>query len=300
MNRGLFFENADTPLSLVRRRLQRSLRNMLVGPQAEPRDLSVNRKGDMGFYGPGSSTWIVHADAAMLIGGIRALLLQTLHPLAMAGVADHSAYRTDPTGRLHRTAGFVGVTTFGSRAEAKSAVQAVKRVHRRVAGFAPDGRPYSANDPELLAWVHHTLVESFLVAFQRYGSSHLASDRADLYVKEQAIQAKLFGATPGATSVAGLTAWMDQIRPELTAGTQAREGAKFLLFAPLPLAVRPLYAVLASAAVGLLPSWARHELRLPRLPVTETFAVRPTAWTLTQTLGWAMSAPPPSGPNETL
>ncbi len=292
MKQGLLFEGIDTPLSLVRRGLQRSLRDMLVGPQAEVRDLSANRKGDTGLFGPGSSTWIVHADAAMLIGGIRALLLQTLHPLAMAGVAEHSAYRTDPTGRLHRTAGFVGVTTFGSRKEAKLAVQGVKRVHRRVVGFAPDGRPYSANDPDLLAWVHHTLVESFLVAFQRYGSSQLTPKHADLYVLEQTRQAKLFGATPGPTSVAGLTKWMEEIRPELTAGTQAREGAKFLLFAPLPLAVRPLYAILASAAVGLLPGWARRELRLPRLPITESFAVRPTAWTLTQTLGWAMSAPP--------
>jgi uncharacterized protein (DUF2236 family) len=280
----------SVPLALVRTQIQRSLRTMLVGPDAEIRDLSAHRS-DTGLFGPKSATWIVHADAAMLIGGIRALLLQTLHPLAMAGIAEHSDYRKDPIGRLHRTAGFVGTTTFGTTAEAKAALRMVKRVHTRVVGTAPDGRPYAANDPHLLGWVHHTLVESFLVAHQRFGSSALSSIDADRYVDEQAVLAKLLGSEPVAHSVSGLAEKFAGIRSELRATRDARNAVRFLLFPPLAPPILPIYGILASAAVGLLPGWARRELRIPRLPVTERFAVRPAAKVLTQTLGWAMTAP---------
>ena len=278
------------PLAVVRSQLQQSLRTMIVGPGTTVRDLNTTRS-DVGLFGPTSATWVVHADASMLIGGIRALLMQTLHPLAMAGIAQHSAYREDPIGRLHRTAGYVGTTTFGTTAEAKAAVRMVKKVHRRVVGTAADGRPYSANDPHLLGWVHHTLVESFYLAHQRYGASPLSSDDFDRYVDEQAIVAKLIGSEPVAHSVGQLEERMAQIRPELKATGQARNAVRFLLLPPLALQVLPAYGVLASAAVGLMPSWARRELRIARLPLTERFAVRPAAKILTQTLGWAMSAP---------
>ena len=281
------------PLAEVRTQLQRSLRTMIVGPEAEMRDLSAPRR-DPGLFGPDSATWIVHSDAAMLIGGIRALILQTLHPLAMAGIAEHSAYRSDPTGRLHRTAGYVGTTTFGTTAEAKGAVRMVKRVHKRVVGTAPDGRPYQANDPHLLGWVHHTLVESFYLSYQRFGAHPLDASDADRYIDEQSVLARLIGAEPVARSVDELAAKMAEIRPELHATRDARNAVRFLLFPPLALQILPVYGVLASAAVGLLPAWARRELRMPRLPVTERFAVRPAAKILTQTLGWAMSAPPPA------
>lgn len=294
MSPGEPLDLTGTPVAFVRRQLQRSIRDMVVGPQAPARDLQSVRAGDQGLFGPESVTWKVHADASMLIGGIRSLLLQTLHPLAMAGVAEHSAYRSDPTGRLHRTAGYVGTTTFGTTDEATSAINMVKRVHARVAGVAPDGRPYAANDPHLLGWVHHTLVESCLVAYQRYGSGVLSADEADRYVEEQAILADLFGAEPAARSVHGLRTWMSAIRPELEVGRQARHAVRFLLFPPLSRQVLPMYGVLASAAVGLMPGWARRDLRLPRLPLTEAIGVRPTAWALTHALGWAMSAPAPA------
>jgi uncharacterized protein (DUF2236 family) len=278
------------PLAVVRTQLQRSLRTMIIGPDAEARDRRSSRR-DQGLFGPESATWTVHADAAMLIGGIRALLLQTLHPLAMAGIADHSAYRADPTGRLHRTAGYVGTTTFGTTPEAKAAVRMVRRVHKRVVGTAPDGRPYAANDPHLLAWVHHTLVESFYLAHARFGSSPLSATDADRYIDEQSVLARLIGAEPVARSVAELNDGMAAIRPELKATSEARNAVRFLLFPPLAIQILPVYGVLASAAVGLLPPWARRELRIPRLPVTERFAVRPAAKLVTQTLGWAMSAP---------
>ncbi len=282
---------ASDPLSSIRSGLQTAIRKTLVGDQAPVRDLSKPISGDTGLFGPESVTWQVHADSAMLIGGIRALLLQTMHPLAMAGVADHSAYRTDPTGRLWRTASFVGTTTFGTTAQAKAAVRIVKKVHQRVVGEAPDGRPYEANDPHLMAWVHHTLVESFLVSYQRYGSAKLSADDADRYVAEQARLADVMGVEAPARSVGELTEAMATIRGELNAGEQARKAIRFLLVPPLPLAARGPYAVLCAAAVGLLPGWVRWDLRIPYLPITERIAVRPATKALSAVIGWAMSAP---------
>jgi uncharacterized protein (DUF2236 family) len=282
---------ASDPLSSIRLGLQTAIRKTLVGDQPPVRDLSKPVSGDTGLFGPESVTWRVHADSAMLIGGIRALLLQTMHPLAMAGVADHSAYRTDPTGRLWRTASFVGTTTFGTMAEAKQAVKIVKKVHLRVVGQAPDGRPYEANDPHLMAWVHHTLVESFLVSYQRYGSTKLSDDDADRYVAEQARLGDLMGVESPARSVAELHEAMSAIRSELKAGAQARHAIRFLLVPPLDLVARGPYALLCAAAVGLLPGWVRWDLRIPYLPITERVAVRPATKALSAILGWAMSAP---------
>ena len=294
------------PLSSIRTGLQTAIRKTLVGDQAPVRDLSRPVSGDVGLFGPTSVTWRVHADSSMLIGGIRALLLQTMHPLAMAGVADHSAYRTDPTGRLWRTASFVGTTTFGTTDEAHHAVKIVKNVHKRVVGQAPDGQPYAANDPHLMAWVHHTLVESFLVSYQRYGSTDLSADDADRYVAEQARLADVMGVESPARSVGELRAAMSTIRAELKAGAQARNAIRFLLVPPLPLAARGPYAVLCAAAVGLLPGWVRWDLRIPYFPITERLAVRPATKALSAVIGWAMSAPasnaagPTSSPGPTV
>lgn len=277
----------------VRAALAVSIRRQLVGDRVPVRDLREPIDGDPGLFGPGSATWQVHADAAMLIGGVRALLLQTMHPLAMAGVHDHSAYKTEPMARLWRTSEYVGTTSFGTTAEAERAVAMVKRVHQRVEGTAPDGRPYRANDPHLMAWVHHALTESFLVAYQRYGAQPLSSQMADRYVAEQAMLAELLGATtPGpARSVAELKAWMKGIRPELKAGKQARDAVRFLLTPPLPLLSRGPYAVLAAAAVGLLPSPVTRALRVPVIPFADVVAVRPATKALSAIVGWAMTAP---------
>lgn len=280
-------------LSSIRTGLQTAIRKTLVGDQTPVRDLSKPVVGDSGLFGPESVTWRIHADSAMLIGGIRALLLQTIHPLAMAGVADHSAYRTDPTGRLWRTASFVGTTTYGTTAEATKAVKIVKKVHERVVGEAPDGRHYEANDPHLLAWVHHTLVESFLVSYQRYGATKLSDDDADRYVAEQARLGDLMGVESPARSVGELQEAMRTVRSELKAGAQARGAIRFLLVPPLALVARGPYAVLCAAAVGLLPGWVRWDLRIPYFPVAERLAVRPATKALSAILGWAMSAPTP-------
>ena len=130
-------------------------------------------------------SWRVIADPSALAGGVRALLLQIAHPLAMAGVHDHSSFRTDPLGRLHRTAGYVTASTFGSTQEALAIAQRVKDVHPYVAGTAPDGREYAADDPDLLAWVGIALTSSFLAAYQRWAPAPLTPAEADQFVLEQ-------------------------------------------------------------------------------------------------------------------
>jgi uncharacterized protein (DUF2236 family) len=247
---------------------------------------------DEGFFGPGSITWRVHADPSMFPGGLRALLLQTLHPLAMAGVADHSDYRNDPWGRLHRTGQYIGTTTFADTHRAQQMIDAVRSVHDRIEGTAPDGRPYRANDPHLLGWVHVTEVDSFLCAYQRYGPARLLRSDADRYVAEMATIGAKLGVVEPPTSVRELAAALDLYRPELEAGDQAKETVRFLLFPPAELALRPAYAIITGAAVGLLPGWARHLLHLPSPPGSDRLLVRPTARALLFVLGWALGPPP--------
>jgi len=191
---------------------------------------------------------------------------------------------------LANTATWVGTVTYGSTRQATDSIAVVRRVHERVVGTAPDGRPYAANDPHLLTWVHHTLVDSFLRAYRRYGAGPLTEADADRYVTEQAVIADLFGGEPAARSVAELRDWFHAERPELRATRQTADALRFLLFPPLPIPARGPYAVVAAAAVTMLPRWVRRQLWLPVLPAVEPFVVRPAATALTRTLDWVMTA----------
>ena len=273
------------PLASVRSRLGGSVRLLIAG-DSEPRTASA--PSDEGLFDADSVVRRVHQDPAMFIGGLRALLLQTLHPRAMAGVADHSDYRTDPWGRLRRTGQFLGVTTYGSAVDAHATIDRIRRIHERVTGVTPEGEPYSATDPHLLTWVHVTEVDSFLAAHQRYGRDHLTPADADRYVAEMAIVARLLGAEDVPETVAELRSWLVGIRPELRAGGQARDAVRFLLVPPLPLVARPAYAVIAAASIGLLPGWSRRMLWLPVAPLSDPLVVRPAARALVATLGWAL------------
>lgn len=241
----------------------------------------------------------VHGDAAMFVGGLRALLLQSLHPLAMAAVAAHSGYRGDPWGRLQRTSTFLAVTTFGTSADARAAVNRVRAVHERVRGQTAQGRSYAASDPHLLAWVHVAEVDSFLGAYQRYGATPLGADERDGYVADTGRVAEALGVVDPPTTEQQLREQLEVYRPELEATQEAREAARFLLLqAPLPLAAKAPYAVLAASAVGLLPGWAREPLRLPYLPLAEATAGRLAGEALVRGIRWAMAPPPAPGMEE--
>jgi len=246
---------------------------------------------DVGLFGPDSVTWRVHAEPSLWIGGLRALFLQALHPLAMAGVAGHSGYRGDPWGRLARTSYFLAATTFGPDAEARATIERIKGVHSRVRGHAPDGRAYSAGDPHLLEWVHIAEIDSFLRAHQRYGSRPLDQAGRDGYVADTARVARELGVVDPPETEAALASRIEAFRPELAGTPQARETARFLLLSPpLAVAARLPYALLAGAAVELLPRWARGPLRLPRLPIVEETVVRGGGRVVTGGIRWVMAA----------
>jgi uncharacterized protein (DUF2236 family) len=237
----------------------------------------------------------VHGDSSMFIGGLTALLLQSLHPLAMAAVAGHSGYRGDPWGRLQRTSYFLAVTTFGRASDAQEAIGRVRAIHQRVTGIAPDGRPYAASDPRLLTWVHIAEADSFLRAHTRFGGQPLDQAGRDGYVADLARIGAALGVPDPPRTEAGLAARIAQYRPELAGTAQAREAARFLLLSPpLPPVARAPYGVLAAAAVSLLPGWARRPLYLPRLPVTEAALVRPAGRAMVHAIRWATTAPPPA------
>jgi uncharacterized protein (DUF2236 family) len=282
-----------SPLTHLRNAAGNTLRELLTPagyvPAAGP---SLSRPGsapaaDPGLFGPGSVTWRVHSHMSSLVGGFRSLLLQTLHPLAMAGVAQHSSFRTDPLGRLQRTAGFVAITTYGTTAEAEAAIDKVRRVHERVRGVAPDGRPYSANDPDLLAWVHHVEVQSFLVAYQRIGPG-LSAGEADRYVAEMALLGERLGVKEPVTTAAGLHEWVGK-HPERQVTPSAREAVRFMLAPPLPLPARAPYTVLLAGAVSLIPFRTRTQLGLwwPG-PIGGRLACEPAARAMAAALAWAM------------
>ena len=269
-----------------------AVRARVAGPDAPTRHRELFDTGEPGWFDEDEPIRHVHGDASMFIGGLRALLLQSLHPLAMAGVAEHSDYRRDPWGRLQRTADFLAATTYGPIGEAQRAVARVRSVHERVVGIARDGRRYAANDPHLLAWVHIAELDSFLAAHDRYGEQPLVGVARDRYVANAAVVADALGAADPPRSERALRDRLDGFRAELRSTREARDAARYLLLQPpLPLAARPAYGMIATAAVALMPTWTRWPLRLPWLPVTEAVAIRPAGDLITRTLRWAIRPP---------
>src|SRR6266567_2751654 len=276
----------------VRRRIGASIFEKVAGPEGPSHRQVIHLAEGDRWFPEGSPIRRVHGDSSMFVGGIRALLLQSLHPLAMAGVDAHSGYKGDPWGRLQRTSYFLAVTTFGRASDAEAATARVRAIHRRVAGTAPDGRPYAASDPHLLTWVHIAEADSFLRAHTRFGAEPLDQAGRDGYVADVARIAIELGVPDPPRTEAELAAAIARYRPELAGTAQAREAARFLLLSPpLPLVARAPYGVLAAAAVSLLPGWARRPLHLPRLPVTETVLVRPAGHAMVRAIRWATTAP---------
>lgn len=279
-------------LAAARARANRALFARVAGPDGPANRDRIHGTPGPRWFAPGSPIQQVHGDASMYIGGIRALLLQSLHPLAMAAVADHSDYQGDPWGRLARTSTFVAETTFATAADAQRAVEVVRGVHEHVTGRTRDGRPYHASDPHLLTWVHVAEVDSFLRAHRRYGARPLNAEEADEYVAQSGTVARRLGATDVPASRAELAARIEAYRPELESSPEAVEAARFLLLhAPIPVPVRLPYGLLAAAAVALLPAWARAPLRLPHLPRVEATVVRAGGHAMVGGLRWLAGAP---------
>jgi uncharacterized protein (DUF2236 family) len=286
--------NLELDLDRVRGRLGQGLFAMVAGPEGPQNRTRIHSTPGPRWFADDRPIRRVHSDASMFVGGLRALLLQSLHPLAMAGVAQHSDYKGDPWGRLQRTSTFLAVTTFGTAADAKRAVDRVRGIHRRVHGQAPDGREYRADDPHLLQWVHIAEVDSFLLAHQQYGAKPLDQEGRDGYVADTARVAAALGVPDPPRTEAELAERVAAYRSELRSTEAAREAARFLLITPpLPLLARAPYGVLAATAVSMLPPWARSPLRLPYLPPVEATAIRLAGRIVVGGIRWAMAADQP-------
>jgi len=262
----------------------------VAGPDAAATRARIHETPGPRWFAPGSPVQRVHGDASMFVGGLRALLLQSLHPLAMAGVAAHSGYRGDPWGRLQRTSTFIATTTFATADDAQRAVDAVRAVHARVRGRAADGRPYSASDPDLLRWVHVAETQSFLVAHQRYGHRPLDRAGCDEYVAQAAEVGVRLGVEDAPVTVAGLDDAVEGYRAHLVLTPAAADAARFLLVEPpLPAPARAAYAGLAAAARASLPAWARAGM--PRVRGVPDRLAGPAGRIVTGAIRWALGTP---------
>jgi uncharacterized protein (DUF2236 family) len=216
---------------------------------------------DDGLFGPASVAWRVSADLASPVAGLRSLLMQALHPLAMAGVDQHSGWRRDPVGRLAATSAYLATVTFGERAVAEQAAARVRRIHEHVRGTdAVTGRRYAAGDPALLLWVHAALVQSSLAAGRAFGTP-LSAEDSDRYVAEMMVAAELVGVPRSLVpaSVAELERYVASVRPGLSCTPAARQSMAYLLDPPgLDEEIAEFWQDVRDAAIAVLPEWARQ------------------------------------------
>ena len=276
----------------IRENIATELRARVVGPNASQRTQEIMDAPGERWFAEDRPIRLVHGDASMFIGGLRALLLQSLHPLAMAGVANYSDYRKDPWGRLQRTADFLAATSFGPANEAQRIVERVKAVHLKVNGVASDGRTYSATDPHLLKWVHIAEIDSFLYTYQKFSKAPLDQAGRDGYVKDAAYVARAVGVIDPPESEAEMRAMIDSYRPELKSTRESRDATKYLLFKPpLPGAAKIAYWLLMVATVSTLPAWTRIPLRVGYLPIIEQVSLRPLGYLMTSAIRWITSTP---------
>lgn len=279
------------PLAGVRRRTARALRSRVAGEDAAERARRIWGTPGQRWFSEDDPIWWVHSDASMFAGGIRALLLQSLHPLALTGVEEHSDYRSDPWARVANTSAYIAATTFGTVEHAEQMIAAVRRIHATVRGVTADGRTYSADDPHLLRWVHVAEIESFLTTYQWYGARRLTQEQTELYVAQTGVAAARVGVEDPPTTERQLREELDAFRGELEGTPAARRVARYLLLhPPLPWSSRPAYGLVAAGAVATLPGWARSMLGLPHTDVVEMLG-RPVGTASTAALRWVLRDP---------
>ena len=279
--RGLIVEPAKVA---IRRRITDLFNDAAKGERP------ILRRADA-LFAPDSVAWRVNGDiVTMMIGGVSGLLLQMLHPAVLAGVWDHSDFRSDMHGRLRRTAKFIAVTTYDHAEYGIAAIDRVRGIHDRIGGVLPDGTPYRVSDPALLAWVHVTEAISFLNAWIRYAEPDMPLADQDRYFAEMAVVAERLGADPVPHDRAAAEALIRSMHPPLRADARTREVAQLVLNQSVGAAMTDAAsAVIMQAGVDLLPDWARqmHGLKTPPAPL-----VRGSARLLARTLGWAYRGSP--------
>ena len=246
--------------------------------------------GDPGLFGPDSVIWRVHGDfPSMLCGGISALLLQMLHPSALAGVWDHSNFREDMLGRLRRTSQFIAVTTFGNRHDAELLIERIKRIHLRVSGVDNYGQPYAASDPRLLTWVHVAETSAFLAAHLRFKNPQLSQAQQDRYYDEAALIAEALGAEAVPKSVAAVARYLQSMRGELRYDARTAEVTRLLRDAPAPSwQAKPAMRVMLQSGMALLPDWAQAMSGYRFSPLSRTL-LDAEMQLLAKTLRWSIT-----------
>jgi uncharacterized protein (DUF2236 family) len=243
--------------------IRKTIREM-VGGSSGPPVAFLSPKGDRGLFGPESIAWRVHGDfISMMIGGISSLVLQALHPQALAGVWDHSSFRKDLKGRLGRTAYFIAATTYGSHAMAHEIIDKVNKIHRHVHGSDEFGKPYIATDPRLLVWVHLTETLSFLEAYQNYRTPKLTRAEQDQYFKEMKSLGEMLGAQNLPDTLRGTQEAIESYFPELYYGERAKTIIQLLDDFPSNLQSKPFVKLISRAGFINLPSWAHAKLNKP-------------------------------------
>ncbi|MBC8127978.1 MAG: DUF2236 domain-containing protein [Gloeobacteraceae cyanobacterium ES-bin-144] len=260
------------PNNTIQEIFSRRFRRLLTGdPNGVPPWLDAVAEGDgVGLYLPTDAPWVIHADLATLVGGVRALLMQALHPGSLAGVRSHSRYKNDPLGRLSGTIRWLTLTTFGSHESLAKEAARVNRMHDKVSGTyqsaSGETRSYRAADPDLLRWVHIAFMDSFLRAHQHFSTRPIPGG-ADAYIRLWAHSVEPLGLTDVPMDEAELLSCLDNYRNELTVSADTRDVIQWLRNPPLPIAAKPVYALLFQSALASLPEEYRRLLGLKTQPV---------------------------------
>lgn len=272
------------PIETLRLKLVEQVRGVFNDVESGQRPVPIS---DDALFEKDTPIRMVHADiVGMMVGGVRGLLLQMLHPHALQGVLDHSNFRSDMHGRLRRTARFIAVTTFGHRDDAQQAIERVNAIHAKVSGTLPDGNHYDASDPRTLAWVHVAESTSFLAAYLRHVRPDMPGHEQDEYFRQFAIIARALGADPVPTDRNEAETLFREFRNDLHTSPAAREIAQLVL-TQRPEGTPPgVQAMISAEAVAMLPSFARSMLGLTR-PGLVALPVRAATWGVGKTLRWA-------------
>jgi uncharacterized protein (DUF2236 family) len=261
----------------------------MTGATGDARDF-LEPAGDPGLFGPNSVAWQVHAHfVAMMTGGLSSLMLQALHPRALAAVWDHSKFRTQLQARLGRTALFVATTTYGGKAAAMQTIERVNRIHAHIRGTLPDGTPYVANDPELIRWVHLGETTSFLRAYQALSLQPLGSSQPDQYFAEMAQVGQLLGAHDLPQTQHQALMQLQDYRSDLRVDERTRETLHLIENYPCSPLDRPLVSLIVKAAFHQLPDWALSLLERERACAVEQTAVRMALQGMGASLAWAFA-----------